>query len=97
MDLISIPIIVVCCYMVGEIYKVLFKNKQQAYKLIPILVAIFGGVMGLVIYFTAPQLLEVRDVYTAIMIGIVSGFTSTGSNQLIKQIIKKEKEGIYND
>ena len=88
MDLISIPIIVVCCYIVGEIYKVLFKNKQQAYKLIPILVAILGGVMGLVIYFTAPQLLEVRDVYTAIMIGIVSGFTSTGANQIVKQLVK---------
>ena len=25
----SVPIIVVCCYIIGEIYKVLFKNKQE--------------------------------------------------------------------
>ena len=36
MEFISVPIIVVICYIVGEIYKVLFKNKQQLYKLIPI-------------------------------------------------------------
>ena len=88
MDLISIPIIVVCCYMVGEIYKVIFKKKSKAYKLIPILVAILGGVMGSLIFFTAPQLLEVKDIYTAIMLGIVSGFTSTGANQIVKQLIK---------
>lgn len=83
--------------MVGEIYKAIFKKNSKAYKLIPILVAILGGVMGCLIFFTVPQLLEVKDVYSAIMIGIVSEFTSTGSNQLIKQITKKEKERIYND
>ena len=45
MDYTSVPIIVVCCYIVGEIYKVLFKNKQETYKLIPILVAITGGLL----------------------------------------------------
>ena len=88
MDFVSVPIIVVCCYMIGEIYKVLFKNKQQAYKLIPILVAIIGGVLGVAIYITAPEMmLNVNNFWIALGIGIMSGFSSTGTNQVIKQLI----------
>ena len=85
MYFVSVPIIVVCCYMIGEIYKVLFKNKQEAYKLIPILVAIIGGVLGVAIYITAPEMmLNVNNFWIALGIGIMSGFSSTGTNQVIK-------------
>ena len=90
MDFTSVPIIVVCCYIVGEIYKVLFKNKQEAYKLIPILVAILGGLLGVLIYFTNPEMvLNADNVWVALGVGIVSGASSTGTNQIIKQIFKK--------
>ena len=91
MDFTCVPIIVVCCYIVGEIYKVLFKNKQEAYKLIPILVAILGGLLGVLIYFTNPEMiLKADNVWVALGIGIVSGASSTGTNQIIKQIFKKD-------
>lgn len=91
MEFISIPVIVVICYIVGEIYKVLFKNKKDLYKLIPIFLSILGGVIGVLIYYTDKEMiLNVSNVYEAIFIGIVSGAVSTGSNQIIKQIFKKE-------
>lgn len=90
MDFSCVPIIVVCCYIIGEIYKVLFKNKQEAYKLIPILVAILGGLLGILIYLTNPEMiLNADNVWVALGIGIVSGASSTGTNQIIKQIFKK--------
>lgn len=90
MDFTSVPIIVVCCYIVGEIYKVLFKNKQEAYKLIPILVAILGGLLGVLIYSTNPEMvLNADNVWVALGVGIVSGASSTGTNQIIKQLFKK--------
>ena len=90
MDFTCVPIIVVCCYIVGEIYKVLFKNKQEAYKLIPILVAILGGLLGVLIYFTNPEMvLNADNVWVALGVGIVSGASSTGTNQIIKQLFKK--------
>lgn len=90
MDFTCVPIIVVCCYIVGEIYKVLFKNKREAYKLIPILVAILGGLLGVLIYFTNPEMvLNADNVWVALGVGIVSGASSTGTNQIIKQIFKK--------
>ena len=90
MDFTSVPIIVVCCYMVGEIYKVLFKNKRKAYKLIPVLVAFVGGMLGVLVYFTTPEMIfNAGNVWVALGIGIVSGASSTGTNQIIKQIFKK--------
>ena len=93
MEFISVTIIVLCCYMVGEVYKVIFKKNTKKYKLIPILVASIGGVMGVLIYYTSPQVLfNVNDVYSALMLGIMSGFASTGTNQLLKQNLQMEKK-----
>ena len=92
MDFASVPIIVLCCYMIGEIYKIIFKKNTKKYKLIPILVAIFGGVLGVVIFYTAPTVIfNVGNVYSALLIGIMSGFSSTGTNQVIKQILNKKE------
>ena len=91
MEFTSIPIIVILCYLIGEIYKFLFKNKQDLYKLIPITLACFGGLLGLLIYLTNPEImLNVTNVWSALGIGIVSGVSSTGTNQIIKQIFNKK-------
>ena len=93
MDFTSVPIIVLCCYVVGEIYKVLFKNKEDTYKLIPVLVAIVGGILGVLIYITAPEMIfNVNNLWISLGIGIVSGFSSTGANQVVKQLLTKGKE-----
>lgn len=93
MDFTSVPIIVVCSYIIGEIYKVLFKNKQEAYKLIPIVMAIIGGLLGIIIYLTNPEIiLNAENIWIALGIGIVSGASSTGANQIVKQIFKKGED-----
>ena len=93
MDFTSVPIIVVCCYMIGEIYKVLLKNKKETYKIIPILVAAIGGLLGMLIYFSAPEIMfNVDNIWIALGIGIVSGASSTGTNQIIKKIFLNKEE-----
>ena len=93
LDFIGIPIIIVICYMVGEIYKVVFKKNTKSYKLIPILVASLGGVLGVIIYFTSPEIiLNVENIYNAMLVGIISGFSATGTNQIIKQLFIKKEE-----
>lgn len=93
MDYTSVPIIVLCSYIVGEIYKVIFKRKKDAYKLIPILVAIVGGVLGVLIYLTSPEMIfNVDSVWTSLGIGIISGFSATGTNQVVKQLFLKKEE-----
>lgn len=93
MNFTSVPIIVVCCYIIGEIYKILFKNKQETYKLIPIAMTIIGGLLGIIIYLTNPQMiLNAENIWIALGIGIVSGASSTGANQIAKQILKKGED-----
>ena len=89
MDFTSVPIIVVCCYIIGEIYKVVFKKRQEAYRLIPIVMATIGGILGVFIYYTSPEIVNSENAWIALGIGIVSGVSSTGTNQIIKQLFKK--------
>lgn len=93
MNFTSVPIIVVCCYIIGEIYKILFRNKKETYKLIPIIMVIIGGLLGVLIYLTSPEIiLNAKNIWVALGIGITSGASSTGTNQIIKQLFSK-KEG----
>lgn len=93
MDYMSVPIIVVCCYIVGEIYKFIFVKKQEAYKLIPVILSITGGLIGIIIYFTSPEMIfNATNIWVALGIGIVSGASSTGANQIIKQLYGKKEE-----
>ena len=91
MQHIEIPIIVVCCYIVGEVYKMIFKEKQHLYKFIPIITSIFGGIIGTLIFITNPEIMkDITNIWDAMLIGIISGSCSTGANQIVKQIFKDE-------
>ncbi len=92
MNFTSVPIIVVCCYIVGEIYKLIFKKKTEAYKFIPVLLAVIGGILGVVIFFTNPEMIfDADNVWIALGVGIVSGVSSTGTNQIVKQLFSKRE------
>lgn len=88
-----VPIIVVCCYTIGEIYKVVFKKNEKTYKLIPIIMTILGGLLGILIYLTNPEImLNAKNIWVSLGIGMVSGASSTGANQIIKQIFTNKGE-----
>ena len=56
---IGVILIVVSCYMIGEIYKVIVK-KEKYKKLIPIVLAITGAIMGGLIYKSDKSLLFLK-------------------------------------
>lgn len=88
MDIISIPVIVIICYVIGELIKVVFKNKINKY--IPIIVTTIGGILGVLIYLTNRELLMgIDNIYSSIVIGLISGSSSTGTNELIKKVFKE--------
>ena len=55
----------------------------------PFINAILGGLLGLLIYIMTPEYIYVNNPYEIIIIGIMSGTSSTGTNQIIKQVFKK--------
>ena len=92
MNLTGIPIIVIICYLSGEIYKMLFRRNEDVFKYIPIVLAIIGGLIGILIYLTNPELVaNVNNIWIAFGIGVSSGVSATGTNQIIKQLFSNEK------
>ena len=90
MEYISIPVITILCYLAGEFFKLVILKKKKSFKYIPVIVGGIGGALGLTIYYISPELLlNITNPFMAIAIGIVSGLASTGSNELVKQILKK--------
>ena len=83
-------VIVIITYLVGELYKNIFINKKELYRFIPIIVTSLGGIMGVIMYMIIP-LENIENVFEALYVGLISGASSTGTNQIIKQI-KGEKE-----
>lgn len=81
----AIPAIVVICYLIGLICKAGIPS-EKIDKFIPIVVGVAGLVLGVVAFLFIPNILTVDNVYDAAAIGIVSGFTSTGVNQIYKQL-----------
>ncbi len=86
----GVILIVLITYLIGEIYKFIFRNKEEYYRLIPIIVTIIGGLVGILLYYTANDLLlQASHVYDALLFGFVSGASATGTNQIIKSIFKQ--------
>ena len=85
----GVAAIAVICYLVGMGLKAwdAFDDRK-----IPVIMGVIGGVLGIVAYFLTPQLLPVDDILSSIAVGIVSGFTATGVNQIYKQSQKGDIE-----
>ncbi len=76
--------IVVITYLVGIAVKAIPQIKDN---LIPVIVGICGGILGVIGMFVMPDF-PANDILNAIAIGIVSGLASTGVNQVYKQAKK---------
>ena len=85
MELIGIPAIVVISYMITETFKMFFNKKY-----LPIVAGISGGCLGVLSFVLQIDIMPATDIISALAIGIISGLAATGSNQIIKQIKKKE-------
>ena len=80
--------IVVIAYLVGLGVKCIPKIPN---KLIPVIVGFVGGVLGVVGMYVIADF-PANDILNAIAVGIVSGLSSTGVDQAIKQLQKNKEE-----
>ena len=82
--------IVVLCYIIGMALKAWDKFDDRK---IPVLMAVSGGVIGVIVYFVEPSLLgDIGGIISAIIKGVVSGLCATGVNQIYKQSKKGDLE-----
>jgi uncharacterized membrane protein YuzA (DUF378 family) len=89
MDLgfVTVPAIVVICYLAGMIIKVSPLDSRY----IPCICGLCGGALGLVALLLVPEMMGASDPLTAIAIGIVSGLAATGAHQAGVQLSDNKK------
>lgn len=80
----TVVAIVVITYLIGLAAKAIPWVKDN---FIPIIVGVTGGILGVVGMYVIPDF-PATDVLNAIAVGIVSGLSSTGVNQIYKQVKK---------
>ena len=74
--------IVVICYLIGLAAKTIPAVKDNY---IPVIVGAFGGILGVLGMYVIPDF-PAQYILNAIAVGIVSGLSSTGVNQVYKQL-----------
>lgn len=84
MKFVAFPAIVVMCYLVGAVCKTIGNEKLD--KFIPVICGSLGAILGVVIFLTIPNFIPAENWAVAVAIGIVSGFSATGINQIWKQL-----------
>lgn len=78
----SVAAITVVCYLIGMAVKASGLND----KWIPVIMGVCGGIIGaLALAFHMPDF-PAEDYFTAVAVGIMSGLTATGVNQVFKQM-----------
>lgn len=83
----SVMAITVIAYVIGLGVKVTPFIKDE---LIPVIVAVAGGILGVVGMYVIPEF-PAQDMLNAIAVGVVSGLASTGVNQAYKQLSTKSE------
>lgn len=90
LNLISVPAIAAIVYWVINIIKHTVGENEKFKKFIPLIAAALGVVCGIVCYYAVPSIIPAPNIVVAIVIGGASGLTATGTNQIIKQLGKKD-------
>lgn len=81
----SVAAIVVICMLVAQAIKATALDN----KWLPVICGVFGAVLGYIGMFTMPDF-PAQDALNAIAVGIVSGLTAVGANQVYKQLKSDE-------
>ena len=94
MDLLGIsgiPAIAIICYLLGMGLKAWTAWDDRK---IPVMMGLFGLCLGLAAFIWWPVVIPAEDPITAAAIGIVSGLTATGINQIWKQARKEDENEV---
>lgn len=90
LNIISVPAIAVVVYWIIKIVTLAVGNSEKFKRFIPLIAASLGVVCGIVCYYLVPSIIPADNVVVAIVIGGASGLSATATNQIIKQLKKKD-------
>ena len=88
---ISVPAIAVAVYFVIKLITFAVGENVKFEKFVPLISAALGVVFGIVCFYAMPSIIPATNVVVAIVIGAASGFTSIGTDYMLKQFKKTDK------
>lgn len=92
LNVISVPAIAAVVYAVIAIIKHAVGENEKFKRFIPLIAAALGVAFGIVCFYALPSIIPADNVVVAIVIGGASGLTATATNQIVKQLGKKDDE-----
>lgn len=84
-----IPVIVVICYIAITA----IKSTNIPSKWYPLISCAIGMLIGVALFYIMPEFIGATSLAVAVVSGGVSGLAATGSNQVLKQLLKSAEEG----
>lgn len=85
MGIAGVAAITAICYLAAEGIKATALDN----KWLPVICGVLGGALGVVALKVMPEY-PASDLLTAIAVGIASGLSATGANQVLKQLTTQE-------
>ena len=83
MGVAGVAAIGVIAYLIGEAVKI----SRADNKYIPVICGTAGALLGVAAMYTVPEF-PAGDIINAVAVGIVSGLSATGADQIAKQMKK---------
>lgn len=88
-EIVGLPSIMTAVSVVMEVLKRAIK-KELFNNLIPIFSAVLGVGFAVLLYYFMPGYIPANNVFVAVILGAVSGWSATGFNQVFVQLTKTE-------
>jgi hypothetical protein len=95
LQIISVPVIATIVYWTVNLIKYATNNNEKFKRLIPLISAGLGTALGIICFYSIPDIIPASNVLVAIISGGASGLSATGCNQIIKQLM--DDKGDKND
>lgn len=86
MEMISVPSIMAIVGIIITLLKLAFKKYDNFANFVPLLSSLLGAILGIVAFYAVPAIMPTDNIFHAILFGLFSGMSATGSEQLIVQL-----------
>lgn len=89
LELICVPAIMAVVFVLMEVYKKwIAKGREKFINFIPIISGVMGMIFAVVFFYALPDVMGTTNLAYAIILGLCSGLSATGCNQIFKQLKK---------
>ena len=93
----AIPALAAIVYTIIDITKTALGGTDKFNRFIPLIACVLGAVCGVVAVYFVPGVMATENLLVAIILGAASGLSATGTNQVVKQLVRTDTAKEAND